>query len=317
MALGQKVKTALNETRTLILGAQILIGFQYQSAFQPRFDGLPSGAQARSAVALALLLTAAGLLIAPSAFHRIAEGGASTGRVQILTGRFAAAALLPFAVALGIDLQVTLALTFGGARSGAVAAGAFTATAFGVWCGWGAWMRRHWGAGERAKATAERDNREAVPLQARIEQMLTEARVILPGAQALMGFQLVIVLTSAFDTLPQSLRLLHGAALLCVALSVVLLITPAALHRIVWAGEDSETLLLIGGRLTVAALLPLALGMTADAYLVFARIFDSTGLVVALSAGLLLLLLALWFGWPLAGRKHRDALSEAGLSGAK
>jgi hypothetical protein len=33
MALSDKVKTALDEMRTLILGAQILLGFQYQSAF--------------------------------------------------------------------------------------------------------------------------------------------------------------------------------------------------------------------------------------------------------------------------------------------
>ena len=59
--------------------------------------------------------------------------------------------------------------------------------------------------------------------------MLTEARVILPGAQALLGFQLVIVLTGAFEKLPDISRLMHGLALLCVALSVTLLMTPAAL----------------------------------------------------------------------------------------
>ena len=55
-------------------------------------------------------------------------------------------------------------------------------------------------------------------------------------------------------------RALHGAGLLC----VVLLITPAALHRIVWAGEDTEPCLRHGGMITVLALLPLAVGMAAD-----------------------------------------------------
>ena len=81
--------------------------------------------------------------------------------------------------------------------------------------------------------------------------MLTEARVILPGAQALLGFQLAIVLTETFERLPSPSRLLHAAALVSVALSVVLLITPAALHRIVWAGEDTEAVFRIGGRITV------------------------------------------------------------------
>ena len=55
---------------------------------------------------------------------------------------------------------------------------------------------------------------ETAPLHSRIEQMLTEARVILPGAQALLGFQLAIVLTDTFEKLPILSRLLHAAALM-------------------------------------------------------------------------------------------------------
>ena len=45
---------------------------------------------------------------------------------------------------------------------------------------------------------------EKVPLPKKIDQMLTEARVIVPGAQALLGFQLAVVLTQSFDELPAS-----------------------------------------------------------------------------------------------------------------
>jgi hypothetical protein len=38
--ISRKVRTALDEARTLILGAQILLGFQYRSTFQDRFDAL-------------------------------------------------------------------------------------------------------------------------------------------------------------------------------------------------------------------------------------------------------------------------------------
>jgi Protein of unknown function (DUF3606) len=41
MALSGKVKTSLDETRTLMLGAQILLGFQFNAVFRPRFDALP------------------------------------------------------------------------------------------------------------------------------------------------------------------------------------------------------------------------------------------------------------------------------------
>ena len=117
MALHDRVKTALDETRTLILGAQILLGFQYQGVFQERFEALPPHARAMDGWALGLMLLTMGLLIAPSAFHRVAEGGESTGRMHALTGRCAAAALLPFAAALGLDLAIALERVLGGPRS--------------------------------------------------------------------------------------------------------------------------------------------------------------------------------------------------------
>jgi hypothetical protein len=122
-----------------------------------------------------------------------------------------------------------------------------------------------------------------------------------------LGFQLVIVLTAAFEKLPESSRMLHGLALLAITLSVALLMTPAALHRIVWAGEDTEAVLRVGGPLTVAALLPLALGMSADAYVVFARIAGWPAFGGLASGAVLACLLALWFIWPLARRRARRA----------
>jgi uncharacterized protein DUF6328 len=89
--------------------------------------------------------------------------------------------------------------------------------------------------------------------------MLTEARVIIPGAQALLGFQLTVTLTRAFEQLPFESKLAHAAALCCIALSIILLMAPAALHRISFGGEDSADFLRIG---SVSAPLPLALGST-------------------------------------------------------
>src|SRR5688500_1277910 len=77
-------------------------------------------------------------------------------------------------------------------------------------------------------------------LEDRIDFVLTEARVVLPGVQALLGFQLVVVLTDAFAELPASSAMVHLAALASVAVSAVLLLAPTAYHRIVFGGEDSE-----------------------------------------------------------------------------
>jgi putative copper export protein len=68
------------------------------------------------------------------------------------------------------------------------------------------------------------------------------------------------VLTQAFERLPTTVKLVHGAALLFVALSIVLLMAPAAYHRIVYKGEDSEEFHRIGSRFVSYSTIPLALG---------------------------------------------------------
>jgi hypothetical protein len=314
VALSQKVKTSLDETRTLMLGAQILLGFQFHGAFQPRFDALPVQAKLMDAIALGLMLTSVSLLIAPSAFHRIVDRGESTGRTQVVASVCAGLALLPFAMALGLDLSIALARALDSAVKGGLLGAVFALVAMTTWFGAGWLMKQAHGADERRKAAAERDAKETAPLHARIEQMLTEARVILPGAQALFGFQLVIVLTDSFEKLAAPPRIVHAVALLCVALSIALLMTPAAIHRIVWAGEDSEALLKTGGRITVLALLPLSFGMAGDSFVVLSRIFGSADSAAAAASLVLAALIGLWFGWPGIERWGRHG-GQTGQSG--
>ena len=75
MSLEKKFKTALDETRLLMLGSQIFFGFQFSGIFQSAFDTLPVRAKWLDAAALILMTVTLGCLIAPSARHRIAEGG--------------------------------------------------------------------------------------------------------------------------------------------------------------------------------------------------------------------------------------------------
>jgi hypothetical protein len=83
--------------------------------------------------------------------------------------------------------------------------------------------------------------------------MLVEARIIIPGGQALLGFQLTVTLTRAFEQLPASSKLTHVAALCAVAVAVILLMTPPALHRISFAGEDSVSFFRLGSWFVMAA----------------------------------------------------------------
>src|SRR5438105_14321982 len=126
MELSKKVKTALDETRMLILGAQILLGFELRAAFSDGFDKLPGLSRHLEALALMLMVIAVALMIAPGPYHRIVEGGRARGSFQRVTTVIADLSLLPFALALGIDVFVIIERVAGGAggfSAGLAAAG--------------------------------------------------------------------------------------------------------------------------------------------------------------------------------------------------
>src|SRR5690242_15854747 len=101
--LERQIKTALDETRLLILGAQILLGFQFNATFQDGFAMWAPAERHLHAVALLLMVASLALLIAPSMQHRLVEQGHPSPRIVTATGRFAGIALVPFALSLGID----------------------------------------------------------------------------------------------------------------------------------------------------------------------------------------------------------------------
>lgn len=308
MALSNKLKTALNETRMLMLGAQILLGFGMRSVFADGFDQLPRHARALDGAALGLMVIVVALLITPGPFHRIAEGGADSGAFHELVTEATDLALLPLALAIGVD--VFLAVERIWSPAGAVLSGGGTAAlALAAWYGFPAARRLSVGKRERAMAQRLRNQRPHTPLQVKIDQMLTEARVILPGCQALFGFQLAIVLEKSFGELTQGAQILHVASLLMIVLSVMLLMAPAAYHRIVYAGEDSEEMHRTGSLMITLATVPLALGLVGDLYVVIAKIAGAAiGLIAAVGA--FVLLVGLWYAYPLAALRGRDGSSE-------
>src|SRR5215207_1952251 len=104
MSLNKKVKTALDETRLLILGAQVLFGFQLNGVFQEAFKDLSLSTRLVDCAGQALMTLSIGLLIAPSMQHRIVENGEDTIRIHRITGLFAGMALLPFGISLVLGI---------------------------------------------------------------------------------------------------------------------------------------------------------------------------------------------------------------------
>jgi len=300
MELSKKVKIALDETRILILGVQILLGFQLRGVFSDGYEQLPTYVRYLDGLALGLLVCVVGLLITPGPYHRIVESGEDSAHILRLVTVIANLSLFPFALALGLDVFITAGRIFGEA-AGADAGIAATAVSVAFWYGFPRTRTRHTGEQERAMISGPFDKPPSTPLDVKIEQMLTEARVVLPGAQALFGFQLAIVLTLSFEQLPGPSKIIHAASIFLVALAVVLLMAPAA-----YAGEDTQDMHRVGSILVTVATVPLALGLAGDIYVVMAKIADSP--IAGLVAGVLglIVLIGLWHAYPLTAAYIRN-----------
>jgi len=106
--LRHKVKNALDEARTLILCAQVLLGFQFRAFFEQRFETLPLATRWVEMAGLGFLLVATVLLFMPAAFHRVVEVGENTERFHRFTGGMLVAAMVSLPLGIAADVFVVV-----------------------------------------------------------------------------------------------------------------------------------------------------------------------------------------------------------------
>jgi hypothetical protein len=144
-------------------------------------------------------------------------------------------------------------------------------------------------------------------IEEKIQHALTDARVVLPGAQALLGFRLVGVLLGGFESLPTSSQRIHIASLILVTLSTILLMMPD--HRLVEHGEPSEHFFRLIKNAVLCSMIPLAVGISGDFYIIAEKISQSSLFAKSTTSLLLATFFVLWFGFGLI-RKQSDAGSS-------
>ena len=144
----------------------------------------------------------------------------------------------------------------------------------------------------------DHEQREELPLSKAVQYLLEECRMVLPGIQALFGFQLIAVFNPSFaQKLRPAEQRLHLLAIALVAVAVALIMTPAAYHRQTGPREVSETFIDLSSRVLLWSMLPLAVSLCVDFYLVGRVILDSVW-VALLALALFAVFLTLWFVLP-------------------
>jgi uncharacterized membrane protein len=136
--------------------------------------------------------------------------------------------------------------------------------------------------------------------------VLDEARIILPGIQALFGFQLIAIFNVGFGRLSPFDQHLHLASLVLVAIAVALVMTPAAYHRRSKRAHVSGYFVDAASFLLTLALFFLMIGTAIDAYVVAYVVVEDRWLSLAIAITLFLIFGGLWFVYPwLAHRRKR------------
>lgn len=136
------------------------------------------------------------------------------------------------------------------------------------------------------------------PLSEVASHLLEECRMVLPGIQALFGFQLMAVFNAKFWDLASSDRVVHLLAIGLVAIAVALVMTPAAYHRLALRNSVSQAFIDLSSRLLLCSMFPLLVGVCLDFYLISSMILSNAWWGMGLSLALVAVFGSLWFALP-------------------
>jgi hypothetical protein len=138
--------------------------------------------------------------------------------------------------------------------------------------------------------------------------ILEESRIVVPGIQALFGFQLMAVFNNGFsEQLSSEEQWVHLTATFLVVLSMILVMAPAALHRVSEPGCVSFRFVKFSTRFLEMAMFTLSAAVGIDFYLIARIITGSEALSYALGAFITFLCLGTWYLFPKFLKPHINA----------
>lgn len=146
---------------------------------------------------------------------------------------------------------------------------------------------------------------EPETLKEQMGRIIEEARMMLPGIQALFGFQTIAVFSERFEKLPLYAQDCHAAALALVVLAISLVMLPAAYHRLAEPGEVSRRAITVSSRAICSALAPLAGALALDVAVVLYMVTESSAASAGAGLAAFILLISVWFAYPLRARRRK------------
>jgi hypothetical protein len=150
-----------------------------------------------------------------------------------------------------------------------------------------------------------RTERQDLSLNEVATHVLEECRTVVPGMQALFGFQLIAVFSPTFrEQLSHSERVIHLAAILLLTIAIALVMAPAALHRQSEPMSVSRRFIDSSSRLLMASMVPLAIGICLDVYVIARVILGTVSGAAVVAAIMLVVFFVFWRMLPQSIRRR-------------
>jgi hypothetical protein len=124
---------------------------------------------------------------------------------------------------------------------------------------------------------------------------LEECRMVLPGIQTLFGFQLMATFSNSFFSLSPMQKAVHVIILVLQAVTITLVLIPAAVHR---ANSVSEDLVNLTTTFLRRAMIFLNLSLAMDIYLVTMLSLKSNLLGLGVALVMVVFTSYFWFIYP-------------------
>ena len=138
-----------------------------------------------------------------------------------------------------------------------------------------------------------------------LSDLLAELRVLLPGAQTLTAFLIILPFNAGFGQIRQGEKYVYLATFLCSIGSLILFAAPAARHRLERPLRDRKQFKLVANRLIIAGLASLSCALTLATQIVIAEVAQRPWFGWLVAGAVAVLIVAIWWLAPLGEKAHR------------
>ena len=149
------------------------------------------------------------------------------------------------------------------------------------------------------KADVMEEKLHQLKLEQEATYVLEEARMVIPGIQALFGFQLIAVFNSTFDDKLGSFhKILHFGAILLTVIAMTFLMGPATYHRSAEPRQVSRRFATLAGYFVEIGMFFLSVSISLDVFLVGQIILEQMTISITIAIAVFFLFSFLWFVFP-------------------